>query len=380
MKSRYTYILVHVLGIVLFLSIPVLISPDLVRLQTLFTIPPFLRDFFTYLLLLAFFYLNYFFLIGKFYQTRKYITYFSIVLACYLTAETLPRLFIRDFHKPDHHMQMPPPEEHPHPQTEHLPGPPPPVHHESELPQHKEHHPPFHKGPPPFFMKTIFWTDVSRHFFLFSGVLLLSLMLKINERLKQAHKEKISAELSYLKAQINPHFLFNTLNSIYSLAIQKSDETANAVVKLSGMMRYVLTESQSEFVSLQKELDYIKNYIELQKTRFDSTVKLHFTITGQTAGKSIAPLILIPFIENAFKYGVNSEENSDITIDINVNEAAINLYVKNNKVSIRPDPENKSGLGITNTKSRLELLYPGKYYLNIEDSATAFVVSLSIKS
>lgn len=380
MKSRYTYIFIHVLGIVLFLSIPILISPELVKLQTLFTIPPFLRDFFTYLLLLAFFYLNYFFLIGKFYQTRKYIAYFSIVLACYLTAEALPRLLIRDFHKQGLHRPMGPHEAHPQPELGHLHGPPPPAHDERELPPSPEHHPTIHKGPPPFFMKTIFWTDVSRHFFLFSGVLLLSLMLKINERLKQAHKEKINAELSYLKAQINPHFLFNTLNSIYSLAIQKSDETANAVVKLSGMMRYVLTESQSEYVSLQKELDYIKDYIELQKTRFDSNVKLHFTTNGQTTGKTIAPLILIPFIENAFKYGVNAEENSEITIDINVNEAAINLYVKNNKVSIRPDPENKSGLGITNTKSRLELLYPGKHYLNIEDTATSFIVSLSIKS
>ncbi|HRD40256.1 MAG TPA: sensor histidine kinase, partial [Bacteroidia bacterium] len=187
-------------------------------------------------------------------------------------------------------------------------------------------------------------------------------------------------ELSYLKAQINPHFLFNTLNSIYSLAIQKSDETANAVVKLSGMMRYVLTESQNEFVSLQKELDYINNYIELQKTRLDSTIKLHYTITGTTTGKAIAPLILIPFIENAFKYGVNAEENSEITIEISVNEAAINLFVKNNKVSIRPDPENRSGLGIENTKSRLLLLYPGKHYLNIDDNSASFSVSLSIKS
>lgn len=367
MKVNYRNVLVHLLGIVLFLSIPVLISPDLIGIKKLFTIPPFLRDFFTYLLLLAFFYVNYYILIPKLYHSKKYIFYFTVVLGCYLIAEILPRVLIHDFHPVNHEMHMP--HEAPPQMPLDMHGPP-----------HYSPHQPHHPGPPPFFLKTLFWIDVSRHFFLFSGVLLLSLMLKINERLKQAHKEKINAELSYLKAQINPHFLFNTLNSIYSLAIQKSDETANAVVKLSGMMRYVLTESQNEFVSLQKELDYINNYIELQKTRLDSTIKLHYTITGATTGKTIAPLILIPFIENAFKYGVNAEENSEITIEISVNEAAINLFVKNNKVTIRPDPENRSGLGIENTKSRLLLLYPGKHYLNIDDNSASFSVSLSIKS
>lgn len=367
MKLNYRYVLAHLVGIILFLSVPILISPDLIRIERLFTIPPFLRDFFTYLLLLAFFYVNYYILIPKLYHSKKYNVYFIVVLGCYLIAEILPRILIRDFHPVNHQTHMP--HDAPFHMSPDMHGPP-----------HHSPHQPVHPGPPPFFLKTIFWTDISRHFFLFSGVLLLSLILKINERLKQAHKEKINAELSYLKAQINPHFLFNTLNSIYSLAIQKSDETANAVVKLSGMMRYVLTESQNEFVSLQKELEYINNYIELQKIRLDPNVKLHFSVDGSINGKKIAPLILIPFIENAFKYGVNAEENSEIKIEISVNEAAINMFVRNNKVNIRPDPENKSGLGIENTKSRLELLYPGKHYLTIDDNSTSFSVSLSIKS
>lgn len=375
MKGTYRNVLAHLLGIVLFLSIPILISPDLLNLERLFTIPPFLRDFFTYLLLLGFFYLNYYLLIPKFYQHKKYLIYIFIVVGCYLFAESLPRLFIRDFHVQKPQMHEFPPTHFPH-----VPGPPMHESHNHEMPPPDFHQPPQGHRPPPFFMKTVFWIDLSRHFFLFTGVLFFSLMLKINERLKLAHKEKINAELSYLKAQINPHFLFNTLNSIYSLAIQKSDDTANAVVKLSGMMRYVLTESQNEFVSLQKELNYISDYIELQKMRWDANVRLNFKISGDAVGKNIAPLVLIPFIENAFKYGINPEENSEITIEIGINEAAINLFVKNNKVSVRPDPENKSGLGIENTKSRLQLMYPGKHYLTIDDNPATFSVSLSIKA
>ena len=131
-------------------------------------------------------------------------------------------------------------------------------------------------------------------------------MLKINSRLKLAEKEKVNAELSYLKAQINPHFLFNTLNSIYSLAIEKSDYTATAVVKLSSMMRYVITDASHKFVPLEKEINYISNYIELQKLRIDSSIKLMYTVTGDISDKKIAPLVLISFIENAFKYGVNA--------------------------------------------------------------------------
>lgn len=191
-------------------------------------------------------------------------------------------------------------------------------------------------------------------------------------------RDKLDAELSYLKAQINPHFLFNTLNSIYSLALQKSDDAANAVVKLSGMMRYVLTESQRESVSLEKEINYIKDYVELQKLRLGNAVRLDFNISGNAAQKQIAPLLLIPFIENAFKHGVNAEENSEIEIEINVTESAVNLFVKNNKVNVDNTTDVKTGLGVENTKNRLILLYPDKHHLTIDDNPLSFAVSLSI--
>ena len=214
--------------------------------------------------------------------------------------------------------------------------------------------------------------------FPFLLMIFFSLMIRINDRLKQTEKEKTMATLSYLKAQINPHFLFNTLNSIYSLAIEKSDYTATAIVKLSGMMRYVISETNSDFVSLDKEITYITDYIDLQKVRLGNTINLSFSIKGSYAGKQIAPFILIPFVENAFKHGVNPEENSSIVISIEIKENEIILIVNNNKVNINKSKEIESGLGIRNTRNRLQLLYPANHSLIINDDNKEFKVYLQI--
>lgn len=203
-------------------------------------------------------------------------------------------------------------------------------------------------------------------------------MLKLRERIKQIETEKANAELSYLKAQINPHFLFNTLNSIYSLAIQKHDKTADAVVKLSEMMRYVLNDDNTSFVSLDKELHYISNYIDLQKMRLSPIVRLSYTCAGDPNGKKVAPLILIPFIENAFKHGVSTEEDSDIKIEISISETQLQLLVKNYCVKINNNTLNKSGLGIENTKKRLGLLYPNNHLLKIDKIDNYFIVNLTL--
>jgi LytS/YehU family sensor histidine kinase len=158
----------------------------------------------------------------------------------------------------------------------------------------------------------------------------------------------------------------------------KSDETPTAVVKLSGMMRYVLSEAATDFVSLEKEIIYIKNYIDLQKIRFGESILLDFTINGQANGKQIAPLILISFIENAFKHGVNAEEDSDIKIKIDIAENELFLYVFNKKVTVNISEENKSGLGVENTRNRLELLYPKRHKLSIYDTDEQYLVELSI--
>jgi sensor histidine kinase YesM len=196
--------------------------------------------------------------------------------------------------------------------------------------------------------------------------------------LKQSEKEKLKAELSYFKAQINPHFLFNTLNTIYSLAIQKAGNTAEAVVKLSGMMRYVLSDASHDYVALEKEIGYISDYIELQKIRFGETVRIDYQPCDPDSGKSIAPLVLIPFIENAFKFGVNPGEDSFIGITISLSGDELHLKVFNNKVNGSQETETTGGLGIVNAKHRLDLLYPEKHKLIIEDKETEFTVDLYI--
>jgi len=360
MNTNVRRVIIHVVCCLLFLAMPYVFAPgphhSWNSMVNMFTI----RELITYALLLVFFYLNYLVLIPRLYFSHKYVQFFAIALACYLVVTVLPNLFISgalhfDFlqnHRP------PPPDFHHGPDFG------------NQGPNQNGQ-----GGPHPAF--TGF--DLFHNLFTFLVVLFISLTLKINSRLKQAEKEKVSAELSYLKAQINPHFLFNTLNSIYSLAIENSDYTATAIVKLSGMMRYILSEAGNDFVSLEKEVAYITDYIELQKVRFDNTFQLNYEMQGHTGGKKIAPLILLPFVENAFKHGVNPEEESIIFISIDIKDAGLTLIVKNKKVHINSNDTAGGGLGIENTRTRLQYLYAAKHKLEIEDTATDYVVTLTIQ-
>lgn len=339
MQKRYRIILLHVLGCLVFLSLPVIFSPDIGLAFDLVYVKPFLRSFTGTALLLIFFYFNYYFLIPKYYLPKKYVWFFLLILVCYLVVIFVPELLMIG-HR--HHIPM---------DGRHLGGRPP-------------------RRPLMFLL--------NHNLIQFLTVLVFSIMLKLRERLKQIETEKANAELSYLKAQINPHFLFNTLNSIYSLAIQKHDKTADAVVKLSDMMRYVLNDGNTSFVLLDKELHYISNYIDLQKMRLSSIVKLSYHCKGEATDKKVAPLILIPFIENAFKHGVSSEEESDIKIEITISEIQLHLMVKNYCVKINNNTLNKSGLGIENTKKRLELLYPHNHLLKIDKIDNYFIVNLTL--
>lgn len=209
-------------------------------------------------------------------------------------------------------------------------------------------------------------------------VIVISFLIKLNKRYDDLKNEKQVAEISYLKAQINPHFLFNTLNSLYALTIQKSDLAPVAVLKLSGIMRYVVTESSQEFVTLEKEINYISDYIQLQKIRLDESVNFKYEIKGQLLNKSIAPLILIPFIENAFKYGINPDEDSFIHISIETDEKYITLEVENSIVNTTVDETSKTEEGLRNTKKRLEIIYPEKHELTIHESEKKYDVTLKI--
>jgi len=210
----------------------------------------------------------------------------------------------------------------------------------------------------------------------FMLVFSLSFFLRINQRLSYIQSEKLKTEVSYLRAQINPHFLFNTLNSLYALALEKSDSAPEAILRLSSMMRYVVTESGRDRVALENEINYLKNYISLQRLRMDDSTLLTFTTSGRMTGKHISPLLLIPFIENAFKYGLNPEEDSAISIHINVSDTVLEMKVTNNKVIINLPPEEQSGHGLNNTRQRLVYLYPEKHKLTIFDTAQHFDVQL----
>jgi LytS/YehU family sensor histidine kinase len=203
------------------------------------------------------------------------------------------------------------------------------------------------------------------------------LPVKMNEQYQKMEKEKTEAELAYLKTQVNPHFLFNTLNTIYAMALEQSPATADAIAKLSGIMRYVLKESSNGFISLGTELDCISNYIDLQHERFGNSVNIEYKATGQPGATQIAPLFLLPFIENAFKHGINPERDSRVAVTINISGDMLKMHVENTIVPIATQ-EPKSGLGIANTQKRLEHQYPGKHTLAISQQNDIFIVDLTI--
>ncbi len=198
------------------------------------------------------------------------------------------------------------------------------------------------------------------------------------KRLQTLENEQLSTELKLLRAQINPHFLFNTLNSLYTLSLKKSDQTPNAILQLSNMMRYVTTEAHQDFVSLEKELLYLRNFISLQELRLPKNMTVNFQFSGQSERTQIAPLLLIPFVENAFKYGVSSRENATIDISVKHNENELFLNVENQKFQSQNENKDKSGIGLDNTKQRLTLVYPNRYSLTINDLENKYEVELKI--
>lgn len=217
--------------------------------------------------------------------------------------------------------------------------------------------------------------------FIFStGIKVISQWLQTERKNKEIQNEKLQTELSFLKAQINPHFLFNTLNNIYSLAADRSENTAAAVMKLSSIMRYVLNEAKNDFVPLEKEIEFTNHYIELQKIRITDKTPVEFIVTGDISGKEVSPLLFLPFIENAFKYGVSTRIISPIQIDLDIHDDFIALRVKNDKhQNSALKSANNTGIGINNTRRRLDLIYPNRYSLDTCNSETNFSVNLKIQ-
>lgn len=223
-----------------------------------------------------------------------------------------------------------------------------------------------------------FRTEFSYTIIVFLFVLTLSTGIRIIMQWQQSEKEKVNAELSFLKAQINPHFLFNTLNNIYSMAVNKNELTASAIGKFSEMMRFVLYETDHDFIPLEKKIEYINSYIELQKLRLSSNTRIIYKVTGNPESLMVAPLILMPFIENAFKFGVSTENKSIIEIEIYIGNNLLDFFVYNTKSVKTGDDNSSSQLGIKNTLKRLHLIYPGRHTINIADESDTFSVSLKI--
>jgi two-component system LytT family sensor kinase len=225
-----------------------------------------------------------------------------------------------------------------------------------------------------YFFRTIFSSVI---FLFLSTVLKFTIDWFLNERVQRdLENQRLTAELSFLKSQINPHFLFNSLNSIYSLAYQKSDTTPEAILKLSEIMRYMLYECNDNKVELTKELQYLQNYIDLQKIRFGNKAFINFEVNGEVTNQHIVPLLLISFIENAFKHGVANDPIAPIVLKINLTDDHLYFFIQNKKHSHNRDAS--GGIGLINVRRRLDLLYPNKYNLEIRDEADTYTVQLSL--
>jgi LytS/YehU family sensor histidine kinase len=211
----------------------------------------------------------------------------------------------------------------------------------------------------------------------FTIIYLFSFFLATNEHKKKLEKIKLNLELHSLKIQINPHFLFNTLNNIYSLVITKSDLAAESITRLSAIMRYMIKDTNQDFVLIENEISYIKAYIELEKLRLTNLVTLTFLVTGNFSNKKIAPMLFLPFIENVFKHGVSNSDPSNIIIKIVLEGNDLIFEVFNTKVKTIPKIE--SGFGIENIQLRLNLLYPEKHLLIINNDNQKYQIILKLK-
>lgn len=340
-------IAIHIAGCVAFLILPFVSSPRSSVFDSWMFGPPEFKGLISSILLIIFFYVNYYYFIPQYFQKKKYTVWGIVTFLCFVLILFIPHLIVdnidfRFFSEPPGFPKhtMPPDKPHDHNNM--------------------------------FFRHFMF----QESFFRFLVVWGLSFLLKIDKLWKQTRIEKRNAELAYLKSQVNPHFLFNTLNGIYALSLENSASTPDAIVRLSELMRYVTSEINNDFVLLNNEIRHIENYIELQKLRLGSTVEISFTQQIAHDNLLIAPLILMPFIENAFKHGLSTEISS-IQIKLDVNELdEFNFEVTNKKSSAQLPV---SGSGLENVKKRLALIYGDNYQLNINNTDIHFFVELKLK-
>lgn len=383
----------HIVAWVIFIMLPFLTMPGWEGTKRILPAIETTSYWLSLVIYLFVFYFNAYFLIPRFYLQKKYVIYTASVLAVLVVAYfikhaiDLPRIMAFR----ENAARMMPPNEG---------G----MGFGDTMRRFREGFPPFPDSfRPPFPDSARFfragpgargfnprWQPGMRHqvdlfaIFLLSTIWAVSTALRITQqwsetekRATKAEADKANAELSFLKAQINPHFLFNTLNNIYSLAIRQHENTADSIMKLSNIMRYVTDDVNRDFVSLEDELDCIANYIDLQRLRLSKKVNVEYSVTGDVQGKRIPPLVLMTFIENVFKYGISNHEPSTITIKIFAEEKNITFFCQNKLFSTERKVE-RTGIGIANTRQRLEHLYPNRHLLNITTGDGLYTVQLTL--
>lgn len=211
-----------------------------------------------------------------------------------------------------------------------------------------------------------------------SMIVLFKYWVKKQKEYLSAEKEKVNAELQLLKAQVHPHFLFNTLNNIYSFSLENSNKTSQMILKLSSLLSYMLYDCKSAEVSLEKEIEIMKNYIDLEKERYGNRLDISINVEGDMKDKYIAPLLLLPFLENAFKHGTSEQlEKAWLSMEIYTNRNLFRCKIVNSKNENQL--RSKNGIGIENVKKRLAFIYPDSHELKLNDEGNFFVVSLLIE-
>jgi hypothetical protein len=357
--SRISDILIHAFAGLAFLTLPLLFMSGQMGNGNALSIVSSIGYWIFSLTYIAIFYLNAYWLIPTFYFKKKYLFYIATILILFVLV-----LYGRPF------------EQLLRRQRPHFTPPSAAIfNHNRDMSHNPGNGPPHGPGP-----GTMRFDIVS--FFLFIMTIALGMAIQVTrqwrnslQRIAHAEADRAQAELSFLKAQINPHFLFNTLNNIYSLAITKNDKTADSIMKLSNIMRYVTDDVSKHFVPLQLEVDCITDFIELQRLRLSKKVIVEFSVKGQLENRTIVPLLLIIFVENVFKYGISNHENTTITIQLVAGERSITFYC-HNKIFIQAGAPQRTGIGIANAKKRLEHLYPNKHLLNITNESGFFSVEL----
>lgn len=364
-------LIIHIVGWLIFLSLPLLFISGQAGNRNIMGV---LSSHYYWLFLsfyLFVFYTHTYIFIPRLYLKKKYIAYGAVLVFLFFAAWVLKpfdHLVADTFHPGDRDMpaQMGPP-----------PG--------DMFSPPGDAPPPFEEDRPRNRMpRRGAMVDVVS-LFLYIMILALSMAVQITHRWRvteqraaRAEADKANAELSFLKAQINPHFLFNTLNNIYSLAITHNEHTADSIIKLSNIMRYVSDDVLQDWVPLHHETDCIRDYIDLQRLRLGRKTQVDLSVPNETGELRIAPLLLMTFVENAFKYGTSNHEESLISIRVEADKQVIRFNCRNKIFATRRQAE-RTGIGIANTRQRLDHLYPGKYALDIANDDGFFNVQLVLQ-